>query len=638
MKIEILISVLIVAQVKCDCSMENPCTPLKGGDLYTKKSQLVSSEGKLDTSLTVDINEYTIDWLTVKRRMYNDEYTGPTIRVKAGDKVNLNLVNNLKDPDFTDAEMNEFRFPNTTNLHTHGLHISSKNPQDNPFVRVAPTTSHLYQYEIDVDQPAGTYWYHPHTHGSVHFQILSGMSGMLIVEDNVEDEISQFSCPNNCDREVQVVFQSFQYANDDDAAYTSFQKDIKDDKSNRLNELLLENNKGNLEEWLEDPANDIRYVLVNGKLQPNLQIEAGKIHRFRFVNSIGVHGLALNIESLSHGTCEIKEVAIDGVYLARPRKIKFGRSLVISGGRLDWLVICNAPGSYSLTSKFKQSDFESLGDHPTYNGILMKINVTESVSDEEQMTLELPRLPYFLSDLENTNDISGKFTVEVTPTDTMGREDYSGPDRVRTESQVNKVHEWNFVNTEYETSHPIHMHVNHMQVISYNEYTGPVGVGNDDGEWKFFDRNGKTCSYQHQGYHDSIDVEFPAEALDFGDHHRKYKENRQSSFGYAQVGEWRDTLLVPPLGNITVRFLADKYVGDVIIHCHLTGDEDQGMMMVTRVVEEETKSSKTIELSGNAAPGSCMNEESLGKNNKYYNAFMKFLTDFKKALNGEDSN
>ena len=32
----------------------------------------------------------------------------------------------MQDPDFTDAKMNEFRFPNTTNLHTHGLHISGK--------------------------------------------------------------------------------------------------------------------------------------------------------------------------------------------------------------------------------------------------------------------------------------------------------------------------------------------------------------------------------------------------------------------------------------------------------------------------------------------------------------------------------
>jgi len=635
MNIEVLLFVLVVAQVNCDCSMKNPCTPLKGDEQYSKKAQLVSSEGKLVTSLTVDINEFTFDWLTVRRRTYNGGFTGPTIRVKAGDRVNLNLVNNLKDPDFTDAKMNEFRFPNTTNLHTHGLHISSKSPQDDPFVRVLPETSHLYHYEIDGDQPAGTYWYHPHTHGSTHFQILSGMSGMLIVEDDVSEEIAQYSCPQNCNREVQIVFQSFQYANDDDAAFTSFQKDINDDKSNRLDDLILENNEGNLEEWLEDPTNGIRYVLVNGKLQPNLQFEAGKIHRFRFANAIGVHGLALNIESLQGDTCEIREVAVDGVYLPRPRKIRFGRSLVISGGRLDWLVVCNVPGSYSLKSTFKDSDFESLGDHPTFNGVLMKIDVTESTSEDEQIDLNLPQLPFFLSDLNKADDISGRFTVEVTPTDTMGREDYSGPNRVRTESQVNKVHEWNFVNTEYETSHPIHMHVNHMQVVSYNEYTGPVGVGNDDGEWKLFDRSGQTCTYQHQAYHDKIDVEYPAEALDFGDHHVKY-HRRQSSFGYAQVGEWRDTLLVPPLGNITVRFLADKYVGDVIIHCHLTGDEDQGMMMVTRIIEGEPTSSKTAkELSGNAAPGSCM-EDSQKENNRIYNYVMHYLNELKAALYGKE--
>ena len=64
-------------------------------------------------------------------------------------------------------------------------------------------------------------------------QILSGMSGMLVVEDEAEDEIARYSCPRHCDREVQIVFQSFQYANDDDAAFASFQKDINDDKANR---------------------------------------------------------------------------------------------------------------------------------------------------------------------------------------------------------------------------------------------------------------------------------------------------------------------------------------------------------------------------------------------------------------------
>ena len=70
-------------------------------------------------------------------------------------------------------------------------------------------------------------------------QILSGMSGMLIVEDDVSEEIAQYSCPHNCNREVQIVFQSFQYANDDDAAFTSFQKDINDDKSNRCEKIVF---------------------------------------------------------------------------------------------------------------------------------------------------------------------------------------------------------------------------------------------------------------------------------------------------------------------------------------------------------------------------------------------------------------
>ena len=61
----------------------------------------------------------------------------------------------------------------------------------------------------------------------------------------------------------------------------------------------------------------------------------------------------------------------------------------------------------------------------------MNIDVIESTSEDEQIDLNLPKLPFFLSDLDKADDISGRFTIEVTPTDTMGREDYSGPNRVR---------------------------------------------------------------------------------------------------------------------------------------------------------------------------------------------------------------
>jgi len=102
---------------------------------------------------------------------------------------------------------------------------------------------------------------------------------------------------------------------------------------------------------------------------------------------------------------------------------------------------------------------------------------------------------------------------------------------------------------------------------------------------------------------DSIDIEFPDGATEALGHEDKHEGSK--SFGYAQVGEWRDTLLVPPLGNITVRFLTHEFTGDVMLHCHLTGDEDQGMMMTTKIVQEGSNMIAN-ENSGDAAPGSCM--------------------------------
>merc|ERR1719230_514897 len=44
-----------------------------------------------------------------------------------------------------------------------------------------------YEYEIPKDHPSGTFWYHPHLHGSSALQVASGMVGALIVEDEPGD-------------------------------------------------------------------------------------------------------------------------------------------------------------------------------------------------------------------------------------------------------------------------------------------------------------------------------------------------------------------------------------------------------------------------------------------------------------------
>lgn len=86
-------------------------------------------------------------------------FPGPLFRVKAGDTFKLRLENNLGD-EATDTSSvhNAFRQPNHTNVHTHGLHVSSEAPADDIFTLVAPGGASQYEYHIPDFHMAGTHW------------------------------------------------------------------------------------------------------------------------------------------------------------------------------------------------------------------------------------------------------------------------------------------------------------------------------------------------------------------------------------------------------------------------------------------------------------------------------------------------
>jgi FtsP/CotA-like multicopper oxidase with cupredoxin domain len=109
-----------------------------------------------------------------------------------------------------------------TNLHTHGLHVSPGahagrgTESDNVRVRLLSREDwamrqrmgggdcekkpHEYvghvDYAIVLREPGarphapGTFWYHPHAHGSTHDQVSAGMFGFLIVEGDVDAAIN----------------------------------------------------------------------------------------------------------------------------------------------------------------------------------------------------------------------------------------------------------------------------------------------------------------------------------------------------------------------------------------------------------------------------------------------------------------
>ncbi|MBT8061867.1 MAG: hypothetical protein KJO85_04240, partial [Gammaproteobacteria bacterium] len=124
------------------------------------------------------------------------------------------------------GHVNRFHAAHTTNIHTHGLHVQPQanedgSHSDNIFLRVIPhgdydkrkaelregetllnPHEHVgeldYEFRLSVNRksesiphPPGTHWYHPHSHGSTHIQVSSGMAGFLVVEGDVDQSINQ---------------------------------------------------------------------------------------------------------------------------------------------------------------------------------------------------------------------------------------------------------------------------------------------------------------------------------------------------------------------------------------------------------------------------------------------------------------
>jgi FtsP/CotA-like multicopper oxidase with cupredoxin domain len=116
---------------------------------------------------------------------------GPVIRIGKGDRLRV-LLNNSLDPKLlpTENPRPPHNFPQgfaLTNLHTHGLHVSPVGKGDNVYAMVRPGASRRYEYDVLPEHPAGTFWYHPHSHGSVALQMTGGMAGALIVEGDLDN-------------------------------------------------------------------------------------------------------------------------------------------------------------------------------------------------------------------------------------------------------------------------------------------------------------------------------------------------------------------------------------------------------------------------------------------------------------------
>jgi FtsP/CotA-like multicopper oxidase with cupredoxin domain len=95
----------------------------------------------------------------------NGPQLGPTLRLARGDRVRMEVRNELPAP---------------TTVHWHGMHLPAE-ADGGPHQPIEPGGTWSPAWTID--QPASTLWYHPHPHPDSDEQIYRGLAGMIVVDD-----------------------------------------------------------------------------------------------------------------------------------------------------------------------------------------------------------------------------------------------------------------------------------------------------------------------------------------------------------------------------------------------------------------------------------------------------------------------
>ena len=98
-------------------------------------------------------------------------YLGPIFNFTTGQKVRIHFVNKLPAPCIT---------------HWHGLHVPHA-MDGHPMYAIQSGETYVYEYEVL--NPAGTSWFHPHTHSVTGKQAYSGLAGLIRIFDKEEEKL-----------------------------------------------------------------------------------------------------------------------------------------------------------------------------------------------------------------------------------------------------------------------------------------------------------------------------------------------------------------------------------------------------------------------------------------------------------------
>jgi FtsP/CotA-like multicopper oxidase with cupredoxin domain len=502
--------------------------------------------GVLDATLNVAMLPGT------QVRAYNGNVPGPTLMVNPGDQLKLVVANNLPrnppPPSPSSTSLDYCNNPgmdsnphcfNSTNLHTHGLHVSpeTKNgvASDDVLIEIKPGQSQPYCIQLPSFHAPGTHWYHAHKHGAAAIQIAQGLAGVLIVQEPDDQRILPFAHPD-------YVFLMQEILTGADAQFIYTQQ-----------------------------ARQTQFY-INGQLVPTLTMQQGEIQRWRLVNGTGTpRGLCqLALVDANNVSQTMYMIARDGIsfYGKAPQPVT--TAVFSPGQRIDFLVQVNKPGTYKLM----KNPFPTGWGAPA---VTAQVLATVNVGPSPIRQVIPPRIPgtppaylrpitQFTPNAQTvtlaafssatgwssscTNPPPPGHPSPLIPTlNALNCKEYD-PNQVMFTPRLNTSEEWVLQNGAVTSAHPFHIHVNPFQVE--HMLVDPNGPDNAT-NWMWLDT---------------------VPALPPGAPAQPWFVNNQT--------------------KILSRFL--NYPGEFVLHCHLLTHEDMGLMANVKVIDDGTGTGPCVKI------------------------------------------
>lgn len=411
----------------------------------TNSELLFSSQnGRLDIALTAQERMVPLGQQQAQRLIYGEQQQSPILELRPGDAVRIQFTNRLAQP---------------TNLHFHGLMIPPTGKADNVFRTVQPGEMAEYEFELALDHPAVTAWYHPHYHGLVAEQVFGGLAGLILVRGELDN------LP-----EIQAAQESL---------------------------LVLQDVELTRNGAIADPAPMYRMwgregslLTVNGQINPTMTVPEAGLARLRLLNASASRIYRLQLEDHPFYL-----IATDGGAVAEP--IELEELLLAPGERADVLIQGNRePGTYRLLNLPYDRGFMSLAESMMGGSGMGMMRGHEKLLQVNREPQTLATIQYGKRDREISLP-KQLIPVETLPTAQQTRQfvldhgmsPHSGSGflinnkafdhhRIDTQVQLGTTEDWEIINNAG-LDHPFHLHAYPFQVISRDGQPAPYAAWKD---------------------------------------------------------------------------------------------------------------------------------------------------------------